>query len=197
MRKNNTNKLKPAKGDPAKEKHEGGSITSRKASNGKPTRTRESGTPKTRTWNSKWTRDLQENPEMERLFEQAILLQRAGRFQEAITVMEKTVEEYPRFWRLWWYLGGIFLHDLRKPLKAIPVYRQATRISPESERASIGLFHALWDSDRIDEALAEIKRYQLLTNWKCKDYLEIVAELHDKWLPKKPRKKKPKTSPRG
>ncbi len=57
--------------------------------------------------------------------------------------------------------------------------------------ASLGLFHSLWNTDQIDEALAEIKHYQTLTNWKCKNYLEIVAEMHEQWVDH-PKKKKPK-----
>ena len=35
--------------------------------------------------------------------------------------------------------------------------------------------------DRLEEALEEIKRFQLLTNWQCQDYLEIMNEIKEKW----------------
>ena len=74
------------------------------------------------------------------------------------------------------------------------------RLSPKSELASLGLFYAYWGTDQVDKAIAEIKRYQILTNWKCEDYLEIVAEMYEKWVvaPRKKRKhKKKKVTPRG
>jgi hypothetical protein len=76
--------------------------------------------------------------------------------------------------------------DLGMLDRAILLCRRAAELAPRSERASLGLFHALWDSERFDEALEEIKRFQLLTNWSCQDYLDIMAEIKEKWLDETP-----------
>lgn len=109
---------------------------------------------------------------------------------EAARILEAIVKKYPKEAPLWWYLGGIYVYDLKKPRKAIPAFRQAVQLTPKSERASLGLFHSLWDANRISEALAEIKRFQTLTHWTCQDYLEIIDELTEKWLEAPSPKKK-------
>ena len=100
-------------------------------------------------------------------------------------------DTYPDRAPILWYLAGMY-KDLGKLDRAIPLYRRATQLSPKLERASLGLFHALWESDQLDEALEEMKRFQLLTNWSCRDYVEILAEINEKWTDPVPGKKKKK-----
>jgi predicted Zn-dependent protease len=181
MHKNNTTKLKTSserlvKARPAKK-----SPPSRKASNGKPTPTKRSRTPRTSDGNSTSNESLKLNLEREERLQQAIDLNRNGSSNDAAIILQKLVEEFAEEAPLWWYLGGIYQYGLKQPAKAIRCFRKATALKPKSERSSLGLFHALWDLDRVDEALAEIGRFQMLTNWSCKDYLSIVAELAEKW----------------
>jgi tetratricopeptide (TPR) repeat protein len=130
---------------------------------------------------------------MGELFQQAIDAKQAGKFKRSVRIMEQVVAEYPQYGVLWWYLGGGYLHDLKMPRKAIPAFRKAVQLNPKSERASLGLFHSLWNADRVGEALAEIKRFQTLSNWTCKEYLEIVDELADVVADKPRTRKKLKT----
>jgi tetratricopeptide (TPR) repeat protein len=152
--------------------------------------------PKTSPMNSTWMDDVKKHPEMERQLKQAIQSFHEGRTDEAIRMLEKTNIEYPDRTPILWYLGG-FYRDREQPERAIPLYERATQLSPKLERASLGLFHARWKAGQIDEALEEIKRFQLLTNWSCQDYLDIMAEIKEKWLddeparPKARKKKKP------
>jgi tetratricopeptide (TPR) repeat protein len=192
MRKNNTSKSISASSNHAGEKPASKSIPSKKVNNGTATRSIEYGDPKRRPRNSTWIKALDQNPEMRELYQRAIDLKHAGKLKEAAVKMEEAVEEFPQFPILWWYLGALYLHDLKKPRKAIPYLRRATELSPKSERASLGLFHSLWSANQVNKALEELKRYQQLTNWSCRDYLQIVDEIDRKWPPN-PKTRKTKT----
>jgi tetratricopeptide (TPR) repeat protein len=118
-------------------------------------------------------------------------------YRGAVRVLEGLIHQYPDS-RLGHLILGYFYYSLlNAPRKALPHLRIAVRLGPKSEKASRGLFHCLWDMNRLDEALEEIKRFQLLTNWSCKDYREIVAEINEKWTddePVKPKRKSAKKS---
>jgi tetratricopeptide (TPR) repeat protein len=127
------------------------------------------------------------------LLQEAIDLKSAGDYLGAVRVLKRFVRLFPGSASGFGFLGGIYLAFLNEPKKALPYCTKSVQLSPRSERASLGLFHALWSLDRVDEALEEIKRYQTLCNWTCQDYIEIIDELQEKWLDKKPRRttKKP------
>ena len=60
--------------------------------------------------------------------------------------------------------------------KAVAAFRRATELKPESETASLGLFHCLWEMGRKEEALDEIGRYLKIAD--CEDYRNILAEIN-------------------
>lgn len=132
------------------------------------------------------------------LLDESLVHKNQGRYSDAVRDLEQAVHQFPNSAIANWLLGGILYTYLRNPAAALPYLQQAVALSPKNELASLGLFNALWDLERIDEALAEIKRYQTLTNWKCQDYIDIVAEMNAKWgSPKKTtRKPKPKRETR-
>jgi hypothetical protein len=72
----------------------------------------------------------------------------------------------------------------------LPLFRKLVRLSPCSETASLGLFHSLWSLGREDEALEEIKRFQVLTNFGRADYRTIIAEINEKTAERPARKKR-------
>ena len=139
------------------------------------------------------SKTLRDDPEMAKTLQHAIDLNRDGRSAEAARVLEKVVEHNPTHPAPWWYLGGIYRVELKRPLEALACYQKAVEAGPKSERASLGLFHTLWELDRFDDALEEIKRFQLLTNWSCEDYLKIMDEIKEKWLDSPKSTKKAKT----
>jgi len=142
------------------------------------TRTRANGFAgrKTSAKNSTWKAELKKYPAMADQIQTAIDLVRAGKLADAARLLEKTDREFPEQAPILWYLGVCY-RDMQKFTDAVAVYRRAVLLAPKNERVSLGLFHALWQSDQKDAALEEIKRFQMLTNWSCKDYLAIVAEL--------------------
>lgn len=135
---------------------------------------------------SEWTKLLDQNPALRELLDNGIRLIRQGKPHEALVPLEKARSLFPEAAPLLWYLGSLYLHEMNQPKKALPLYRRASKLDPQSEKASLGVFHSLWGLDRQVEALDEIKRYQTLTNCSSQDYIEIVAEINEKPARKKP-----------
>jgi len=71
-------------------------------------------------------------------------------------------------------LGHIYwrMKDLEM---AISSFRKATELAPRSERASVGLFHCLWEEGKQDEAIDEAKRFMTLSD--SQDFREILEEI--------------------
>jgi tetratricopeptide (TPR) repeat protein len=78
--------------------------------------------------------------------------------EEAITHLERLVEEEPGLLPAWLVLGGLY-SDVRRFSDAAAAFRRFLSTSPKSELASLGLFHALWDLGREEEAVAEMHRF--------------------------------------
>jgi tetratricopeptide (TPR) repeat protein len=108
------------------------------------------------------------------LLDQAIRLRRAGRIEQAIVLLERLGREYPKSAAVAGYLGGAYF-DLDQPTKAAKYFRRATKLSPRSELASLGLFHSLWSVDAIDAAFAEMRRF--LKRADSKEYAKLLRDL--------------------
>ena len=63
--------------------------------------------------------------------------------------------------------------------EAANAFRQATRLSPKLEAASLGLFHCLWELGRREEALEEAKRFQSVSD--SENYRKIVQEINERF----------------
>jgi len=72
-------------------------------------------------------------------------------------------------------LGGLCLFDLDDPQRAVVFYQKCVAISPESELASVGLFHSLILANRVADALDEMKRY--ISSNRSTEYDLLVAEI--------------------
>lgn len=95
-------------------------------------------------------------------FNRSISLRDEGRFQEAADVMIGLLAgDLTRRQRaaVTGYLAGILLYDLDRPATAEPICRESASLSPRSELASVGLFHALWALRRPLDAFTEMKRF--------------------------------------
>jgi hypothetical protein len=64
-------------------------------------------------------------------------------------------------------------------------FSQATTLAPQSETASLGLFHSLWDLGNHDDAFDEMRRFFIVG--KSREYLrllrELIKELHTLQMP--------------
>jgi hypothetical protein len=54
-------------------------------------------------------------------------------------------------------------------------YGVASKLSPHSEMASLGLFHTLWDTGKLYDAFEEMKRF--MDSHKSKEYKQLKKEL--------------------
>ena len=126
-------------------------------------------------------KSIPDEPKFNSLFEEALNLKSEGDYDRAILVLKKTIRLYPDVSILHWLVGALYFCEFHLPKKALRWFRKAVALAPKTELASLGLFHALWALDRCDEALEELKRYQVLVGYTCEDYCEIVAEINEKW----------------
>jgi lipoprotein NlpI len=74
-------------------------------------------------------------------------------------------------------LGDVY-SELGNVDAAIEAFREAVRLAPTSEIASLGLFHCLWRAKKEREAFDEIRRFMSLS--ESQDYRDIVNELWEK-----------------
>src|SRR5262249_34429842 len=112
------------------------------------------------------------------LLEEAIGCKKRRDFGGALRALSAAVEKFPESATAWGLLGGGYLYETAEPKKAIPCFERATRLSPRSETASLGLFHSLWEAGRRTRAIAEMNRFQTVSH--SEDYAEIAAELKAK-----------------
>ena len=107
-------------------------------------------------------------------FELALACRNSGRDSEARSILEQMLSQNPQPSAVYAVLGNIYW-DQKSYLEAVDIFRKGTVIAPQNEVLSLGLFHSLWESDRKEEALAEIHRFLELCH--CDDYVEILREL--------------------
>ena len=112
-------------------------------------------------------------------FKQAIQLREQGKFEEALSHLKELDSLAPKSINYLLTIGDIYL-KLNRESNGLECFRRAIQIEPEHEMASLSLFHALWDLDLTEEALAEIRRFQEVSH--SDDYVEIIRELHDTWV---------------
>jgi hypothetical protein len=168
------------------------SIRSRKVYDGKRTPIDQSDGRARPSRNSSLTRTLTENDALDETFQRAIDKNRGGSPREAAAILENLIRRFPACAPAYWYLGGIYLYELRLAKRAVAFFRKASRLAPFSERASLGMFHSLWHLGRERDAMDELRRFQAISS--SQDYKEILAEIRDK-APELLATKKSKRSP--
>ena len=85
------------------------------------------------------------------LFEEAVTLHQAGRFSEAITQFEKTIESRP-FWPLPFLHLGMLYQDQGRWSDALAIYREGVRLCPDAARLRHNLGTLLSEMGQPDEA---------------------------------------------
>ena len=91
-------------------------------------------------------------------------------------------------------LGDVYWR-LGRLKQAVQSFKRATELAPKSELASLGLFHILWESGKMERAKAEMKRYMAVGN--SREYASMVPRLFpngNSWLSSKSKKGKPNSS---
>ncbi len=112
----------------------------------------------------------------EEQFNEALRLQSEGKSDEALDLLrelEKTGIYKPAVLGM---IGNI-LYVYKKDVKqAIDYLRETIKLSPKSEMASLGLFHALFDLHRTDEAFNEMRRFMSISD--SEEYRRLLKELN-------------------
>jgi len=73
---------------------------------------------------------------------------------------------------------NVMYWDMGKLEAAEKEFRQAVKLNQDSEKSSLGLFHVLWDQDKKDEAIEEMKRFTTIA--KSEDCKAILKEISSK-----------------
>jgi predicted Zn-dependent protease len=90
--------------------------------------------------------------------DRAIKLNRQGKSADAIRLFKDLLQDHPDSAAAHGYLAGIYFEkgDLTASAKH---FRAASVLNPQSETASLGLFHSLWDGGWAREAVKEMRRF--------------------------------------
>jgi hypothetical protein len=78
-------------------------------------------------------------------------------------------QQYRQFW-------GMFTWYMRLLEEAVSIFKYAIELSPKLEAVSLGLFHCLWQLGKREKAMAEMIRYQSISD--SEDYREIIKEIN-------------------
>ena len=115
------------------------------------------------------------NPILRKKFDTAVRLNKQRRSDEAISILESLRKEFAQSASVVGYLGGIYFEQGRLD-KAADCFRRAVKLSPNSELASLGLFHSLWAEGKTSGALAEMARFLAVA--ESKEYRTLIRDLH-------------------
>lgn len=109
-------------------------------------------------------------------FKRAVALWRAGEDDAAKKLLERLVEEHPDSGAVYRTLAGIqYTHDEYR--KALPNAEAAVRLAPDSEGASVLLFHCLNRCRYMERAFAEITRFR--SRCHSDEYDRLLCEVRD------------------
>ncbi len=118
----------------------------------------------------------------EKLFSKAMDFFREEKLREAADLYRELITSDPdnRLFKL--MLGWTILLDDR-PEESLPIFESLASKYPKWKRASLGLFHSLWDTEQEVAALEEMKRF-LVIKPDSREYptlrRELLAELDEK-----------------
>lgn len=98
----------------------------------------------------------EQEPEAHKL---GVAMEKEGRLKEALQAFSQlsTEDDYSHLARS--LCMARVLWKLHRQEEAVEAYRQAIELKPDSEVASLGLYHTLMDCGRFDDALEEGKRF--------------------------------------
>jgi len=116
--------------------------------------------------------------EVKRRFESALALRDAGHKDQSCLILASLIDQYPDWSPPYSIKGGI-LFDLNRLKEAEECFRHAVRLKPQSEIASLCLFHALWAQSERESAMDEMKRFTVAGGISS-DYQAISNELLSK-----------------
>ena len=111
------------------------------------------------------------NRNLRKRFDEAVELKRNGQFSLAKEILEDLVKIDTGTAAIFAVLGNV-CWEMRLLHEAATAFKTATKLSPKSEAASLGLFHVLLEMERQAEALEEAQRF--LEVAYSETYIEII-----------------------
>ena len=112
--------------------------------------------------------------DLSRRLNEALRLRAAKRYDKAREILLNLAKEHPNSASVFALLGDVYWR-VNALQDAVRCFARASSLSPESELASLGLFHTLWESGRSDDALNEMQRF--LTISHSPEYARLLREL--------------------
>ncbi|MGA2435292.1 MAG: hypothetical protein ABSG25_08405 [Bryobacteraceae bacterium] len=113
-------------------------------------------------------------PEVIEAIKDAVRVHLKGQTALAVQQLSSLVAQFPNLTIIHSYLGWL-LSESGQPNKAIEHARQATLLSPFSEKASLVLFTVLWEAGQRTQALDEMKRVVAIGTSKA--YSDLVDQM--------------------
>ncbi|MGB5389727.1 MAG: tetratricopeptide repeat protein, partial [Thermoanaerobaculia bacterium] len=109
-----------------------------------------------------------------RRFEQALRLKEGGRIDDAIRLLERLTREHSKLAPAFLLLAGIY-RDQKRFAEAAECFRVVTRLAPDSEVGSLGVFYSLWQLGELEEALEEMRSF--LASHESQEYERLLRQL--------------------
>ena len=110
-------------------------------------------------------------------FSRATNLRDEGRYHDSLLELLSLIKEYPddkQIFAAYLVAGGLY-DDLNDPANAMVHFSKATKLRPQSERASLGLYLAYVNLNEAGMAIQEMKRY--LDRYPADLYKTTLEEL--------------------
>lgn len=119
---------------------------------------------------------IKNNDNFKRLFNKAIELRDSSQYKEALDLLNNLLIDGIHKSAIYGMMGSIF-YDLNQYENSVRCYQNVLRINPESELASLGLFHSLFNLGKYKEAFNELDRYLNIN--EPKHYRITIQELYE------------------
>lgn len=113
----------------------------------------------------------------DRKVDEAVRLRDKGRERDALAKLAAIVEDHPNSSYAYVVMGGLYW-DRDQIERAIECFRHATRISPELEKASLALFHLLYEAGDRDGAFGEMRRF--LSKRESAEYRQLIQAFKER-----------------
>jgi predicted Zn-dependent protease len=114
------------------------------------------------------------DPSFAARFNTALKLRSRKNYEQAKELLLDLADENADSASVFGILGDVYWRLGSLP-EAIQCFRRAVELSPTSELASLGLFHALWEAGQYRQAREEMKRF--VSTSHSPEYARILGEL--------------------
>ncbi|MEH2179006.1 TIGR03032 family protein [Nostoc sp.] len=104
-------------------------------------------------WSDLWTKQAQQFPIVEQLYQQALALQKQLQLTEAIAQYEQIIAQYPQYAPAWYQLG-VIMDNQGQTQQAVLAYQQALTINPKYAQAHNNLGIVEVAEKNLEKAIA-------------------------------------------